>query len=227
MPLLQADEHLPVIVGDERAVREREVVVVRRQAEILQDLIDLIRRDHLADGTLDLGEDLPGGLDAHAGAGAQMQGHLARLDLREVILAHEGEQHAGQPEHAADDADGDDPVAQHRVEQADIAPVEPREAALEVAMDPAGEPHHGGADETGGPGDPAPAGGLVLRPVLGVLLPVFRRHDHVDQQRHQGAREQVGGQHREHDRERLRGEQVFRRVGQREHRREGRADRER
>ena len=49
-------------------------------------------------------------------------------------------------------------------------------------------------------------------PVRAESLLVLAPDQHVDEDRHDGSRQQIGGQHREHDGQRLRREQEFRRV---------------
>ena len=93
------------------------------------------------------------------------------------------------------------------MQQADIGPMEFGEPAFEAGVNAAEESRR-----------------LFVRIVT---LPVFAFHQHVDQDRHQRARQHVGRQHREHHGQSLRREQVFRRVGQEHHRNEGAADRQR
>ena len=181
--LLQVDEHLPVVVGDEGAVREREVVVVRRQAEIDEDLADLALWNHLAHHSLDLREDLLRRLDSHAGPGAEVQGHLARLDLREVVLAHHREEAGGAGEEQADNGEGGEPAGQNHVQEADIGVVKTGEPRLETVPESAGEAQERAEHPAERPCDPALAGGVVA---FAVAVGVLAGDQHVDEHRHEG-----------------------------------------
>ena len=120
-----------VIDRDRRAVGERPVIGARRHPEIVDDQIEVLFRNDLADLVLDLLEHLLGHLDAGARRRADMELDHAAIDRRIEITADKGEHHGAERENEHGD-DRDDGAAghQHR-QQPDIALPQMLEAALE------------------------------------------------------------------------------------------------
>ncbi len=143
-----------------------------RQADIVEDQPELVLRHDLPDGVLHLREGLLRLLDPHPGAGADVQGHLARLDLREVILPDEGEETRRHGEDAGHPGQGAAGMPDHRAKQPDIAGMKAGEAALERIAEGQWQAQQEGAPPR-----------HMRRPP--VMLGVFRRDEDVDEDRHQ------------------------------------------
>src|ERR1700761_7807651 len=139
MAFLERDQDLAVIVGDEGAIAEGEIVVAGRQADIVQHQAEILVGNRVADLVLDRGKGLFGGLDALPGPGADMERELACVDLREVILADEEEQGAADHQNDGGNAKSDDAPRQQYMQQSDIALMEAREATFEPRMEAAEE----------------------------------------------------------------------------------------
>src|SRR5580658_3661928 len=178
------------------------------QADVVDDSGDLARRNQLTDGGLDLIAQRGRILDAQPGGRTYVQLDLSGIDRREevaaesgqVVTEREGEQRGGS--HGAEERQGEAAAAvQRALEQLAVAVAHAREPLLEAALQP---PEHA-----------ARRGGGVR---LVALQPVLR------QRRHQRARQQVGGEHREHHRLGHRYEQVAGDAREHEHRHEYDAD---
>ena len=132
MAFLERDQDHAVIDADRRAVAEGEIVVARRQADIVDDQLALVLRNDLADLVLDRLEDLLGLLDAGAGRRAHVQLDLAAVDDREEVAADEQEQRAAERQHYGRDHRHDDPASKQRIQHLPIAIAHGLEAALEA-----------------------------------------------------------------------------------------------
>ena len=165
------------------------------------DGAQLLRRDDLADGLFDLGDDLLGFLKPHAARRADV--HLEDADVggREEVGADLRRQHPGRDDHQAEAAQHEAAPLQRRRENAAIAVLHALEAAVEGRRQPAED---------------------VSRRVVVVILEQIAR-----QRRNDRERQHVGRQHRQHDGDGERDEQEARRAGQQQHREEHDADRER
>ena len=89
---LQRDQDLAIHRSDRCRVAQRDVDAAIGQADVVEDHVDLVVADDIADGVLDLREILLGLLDPCAGRGADVQAHLPGVDLREEIHAKPREQ---------------------------------------------------------------------------------------------------------------------------------------
>ena len=63
-----------------------------RKSDIVENDVDLIVSNNLANGILDLGKNFLCLLDPRAGRRTNMQAHLSSIDLREKILSQTWEQ---------------------------------------------------------------------------------------------------------------------------------------
>ena len=86
-PSLQRQQDLAVERADGAGVAVREVDAAVRHAEVVEDGLELVRRDQLADRRLDLVGEARGLLDAGAGRRAHVQADLAGVDAREEVAA--------------------------------------------------------------------------------------------------------------------------------------------
>ena len=85
--LVQRDQDLAVGAGDGRDVALRDGRPAVRDADVVDQHVDLVGRNDVADLAFDRGEARLGLLDARAGGTARMQPHLAGIDGGEEILA--------------------------------------------------------------------------------------------------------------------------------------------
>ena len=202
--LLERDQDYAVIDADGRAVGEGQIVGARRQPDIVDDQSRSCFGNDLANLVLDRLEDRFGRLDAGPGRRADVELDLAAVDGRKEIAADEHQHHSAEREHQ----DGDDRNDERRLssirEQLDIALAHALEAALEGAME---------AGKTG-------RAAARRRHVLAL-------EQQTDDDRRQRPRQAVGRQHREHDGEPERREQILRRPFEEDDRGEDAADRER
>ena len=86
---LQADQGVAVLRADRAGVLIGHVDAAERQADIVDDVVELVGRNGRADGLLDLIEQAGGLFDARARLGAHMHQDLAGIDRREEVLAEE------------------------------------------------------------------------------------------------------------------------------------------
>ena len=186
---IEGDENLPVGRRDDRRVAERQVHSAPRDTDVVDDHLDLVGRDGLADHRFDLGVARFRLLDAGSGGRADVQAELSGVDRGEEVHTQQreqGERGEREPHECADD---EPPVVQPPVERAGIGGLEPLEAAVEALVK--------------GP-EPAARGGRMPR-----LMEVGLGGEQVVHHRgHHGAREEVAGEHREHDGERERHEEI-------------------
>ena len=89
---LQVDQNVGVHGSDRRRGAVRHVDGAVRQADIIDDAGDFLRRNDALDGGLDQIAQARGLLDARAGLGAEVQIELAGVGGREEILAEPGNQ---------------------------------------------------------------------------------------------------------------------------------------
>ena len=99
--LLERDQRIAVLGADGASVLVGHVDAAERQADVVDDVVDLRRRDDAAHRLLDELEEARGLLDARAGLGAHVHQDLPGVDRREEILPEkrherEGQQHAGE-----------------------------------------------------------------------------------------------------------------------------------
>ena len=203
--LLQGHKDDAVVDADRRAVGEGEIVGPRRQADVVDDQLSVVLGDELADLVLDLLEQPLGGLDARPGRRAHMELDAAAVDHRKEVAADQGEQHGAACHHQDGDGRDDEPVIEQDLQQLDVLPPHGLEAALESVVR--------GAEQAA---EPARRRRMAL--ALG---------QQADGDRRQGPRQGVGGEHREHDGEPERREEVLGRAVEEDDRREHRADGER
>ena len=104
---LERDQDLAVGRRHERRVAEGQVDAAGGEADVVEDGVDLVGRDRLADHVLDLGEAALGLLEARAGRGADVQAELPGVDRREEVHADQPEEAEGDRHEAREDA-GDD-----------------------------------------------------------------------------------------------------------------------
>ena len=104
---LERDQDLAVHRADRRGIAQRDVNAAIWQADIVENDIDLIVADDLADGRFDLREILLGLLDPCPRRRADMQAHLAGIDLRKEIHPEPGKQKARRDDQQREERDGD------------------------------------------------------------------------------------------------------------------------
>jgi len=96
MVLGQGDVDVAVLRADAAGVAVGLVDAADRQADVVDNGRQLIRRDGLANGLLDMVEQGGGVLQPRADRRAHMQRHLAGIDAREEVRSQEGRQTEGQ-----------------------------------------------------------------------------------------------------------------------------------
>src|SRR5579871_5450502 len=89
MILFQRDQDFTVANADRRAISEGEVKAAVRQANIVEDGVQFVGRDHASNFVLDVGEDHFRALDARAGGSARMQPDLTGIHRRKEIATDE------------------------------------------------------------------------------------------------------------------------------------------
>ena len=92
--LLQRNQDFAVHRADGRRIAQRDVDAAIGQADIVEDDVDLVVADDLADRRFDPGEIVLRLLDPRSRRGAHVQPHLAGIDLREEIHPELREQQA-------------------------------------------------------------------------------------------------------------------------------------
>ena len=186
MALLQGDLHGAVVHPDGRSVAEGQIVGPRREADIVDDQVEIMGGDDLADLVLDGLEEPFGRLDAHAGGAADMELKAAGVDHRKKVAADHGEDRAAGADHEDRDQEDGDGAADQLFEQKGVALTQPFKTGVESAVD-------AGKD----------AGRLARR---GTALAPEKQ---ADRDGRQGPRKAVGRQHGEHHGEAERREQEF------------------
>ena len=106
MILLQADEGVAVFRPDRSGILVGHIDAAVRQPDVVDDVVELLRRDGPADDLLDEIELTRRLLDARAGLGAHMHQDLPGIHGGEKVLAQEREQAEG--EQYADEKSGDE-----------------------------------------------------------------------------------------------------------------------
>ena len=89
---VEGDQNIAVGHAERGVIAEGQVEAAVRNADVVDDGIDLPRRDHFADLALDVGEDHLGLLQARAGRSARVQAHLAGIHRGEEIAADQRSQ---------------------------------------------------------------------------------------------------------------------------------------
>ena len=194
-------------VGVGRADRSRVAIDVIdgavRQADIVEDVVELRGWNGLADGGLDLVAE-PGRLfDAGAGLGPHMQDELPAVGVGEEVLAEPGDE--DETAEADEQKDGDEknaPVHQAGEQQL-VGETNSLEETLKAAL----------KDRQ-----------WIAGQRCSVLLDAQQIHRHRG---HQRARQDIGGQHGEDDRLRQRNEEIAGDPAEKEHGQEDDADAER
>ena len=87
--LLEADQGVAVLGSDRAGVLVGHVNAGKRQPDIVDDVVELIGRDGLADSLFDQVEQARGFLDTRAGLGAHVHQDLSGIDRRKEVLAEE------------------------------------------------------------------------------------------------------------------------------------------
>ena len=132
---LQGHEDLAVGVADRAVIdvaHDREGL---RHPHVVQDHGPLVVRHHLADGVLDLAEDLLRHFDAGAGRGPHVHPELAGVHAGEEVLADVGEQRQGTQREAEQDDGREKPVVEGPAEEALVKQPQPLEGAVEDGME--------------------------------------------------------------------------------------------
>ena len=174
------------------------------QADVVEDVVHLVGGNRLADGLLDQVAEAGGFFDAGAGLGADVQDEGAVVAVGKEVLAEEGNQQRRCSRQASRKSGDEEPACVDELLRSDSYAERTRfKAALEAALE---------------------AGEGILRE-RGVM--VVRLEQVHGQRRHQGSRQDVGGEHGEDDGFGQRHEEVTRHAGEEEHRQEDDADAER
>src|SRR5579863_2264284 len=84
--LFQADQNIHITSANRSGVAVREVDAAVRQADGVDNAVNFLRRNLLADGLFDQIRETRGLLDARPGARSNMQFELSRVHRREKIL---------------------------------------------------------------------------------------------------------------------------------------------
>ncbi len=99
--LVQRDQHVRIAVADGAGVAVRDVDARHRQADVVDDARELVRRNHLADRRFDVIDLRSAVFHAHAGRHAHVQLDLARIDIREEVTTQQRVEQHRQRHHAA------------------------------------------------------------------------------------------------------------------------------
>ena len=142
MALFEGHHDHAVIDRDCRAVGEGPVIGDCRHPEIVDDQIEVILRNDLADPVLDFLKDLLGRLDAGAGRRADMELDHAAVDRRIEIAADKDEHHGPKRQNKGGGDRDNGPAVEQRPEQFDITFPQPLETALERRMEAGEEAPH-------------------------------------------------------------------------------------
>ena len=135
MLLLERDKNLAIHRADGGRIAERDVDAAIREADVVENDVDLVFADDLPDRMFDLGEIALRILEPRGGRRPDMQTHLAGVYLREKVLTklrkkRQRTSHQQDEEHAHDAGARDtkgDAVA--------IALAQPVEASFETVVD--------------------------------------------------------------------------------------------
>ena len=200
VPVLQRYQDHAVIDADRRAVREGQIIEARRQPNVVDDQRALVRRNDVADPVLDCLEDLLGLLDAGAGRGADVKLYLPAINEREEVAPDEEVHGGAESEDRCGDDGHDRSARQQSEEELGVAVAQAIKTALDMIVEPG-------------------------KPALFITV-TFALQEQPDRDRRQGPGKAVGSEHREHDGEAERGEQVFRRALEKDDRGEHAADRQ-
>ena len=134
---IERDKDFAVHRPDRRRVGERDVNSAIGQADIVEDDIDLIIADDVADGAFDFREIALRFLDLRARRRADMQAHLPGIDLREEVHAKPRIQCQRRPNEEGEERDGDQRPADHPGQRITMNHSQNKKAMLERAMDEA------------------------------------------------------------------------------------------
>ena len=178
--LVERDEDLPFRWRNRDVVAQRQVDVVRH-ADVVADHVDLAGRYHLTDVVFDLLEIDLRLLDPRARRAPHVQAELSRVDSREEVTADEREQRHRQ------DREREEP--RHR-------PLAVLEHPVKCAFVGIAEPEEGGFKATR---DAVEQGTTLLAARQRFPCPYFGGHQVPEHRRDQRAREEIAGEHREHD----------------------------
>ena len=160
--------------GSRRAVHPIDGAI--RQADVVEDVVQLFRRNYPPNRGLDEVHQPGGFFDACAGFGADVEEYLAAVRARDEVLSQPGHQEKGGETTQEKPRDEEGPPLDQRREQPLVGQAQAFKAVLERLLE---------ADER------------VARAYDTVLLPFEQVHGH---RRHQRPRQEVGGQHGEDDR---------------------------
>jgi len=131
--LLELDHHLAVGRRDHRRVADREVDAAHRQADVVDDRLQLVLGDHSPDDGLRLDEHLLGRLEARPRPHPDMEADLPGVDRREEVAAEvRAEQGERQGDEGAEAQGHQLAVIERPVEVAAIGAAH----ALEVDVEP-------------------------------------------------------------------------------------------
>ena len=131
---LQADERVAVLRADGAGVLIGHVDAGERQADIVDDIVELIGRNDAAHGLFDQIEQARGLLDAGAGLGADVHQDLPGIDRREEVLAQKRPEAEGDHDARQEAADEGLRAAKRQRQQRAIAVAEARERSLETLL---------------------------------------------------------------------------------------------
>ena len=214
MLLLQRDQNFAVHRTDGGRVAQRDIDAAIGQADVVEDDVDLILADDLADRAFDFGEIALGLLKPGGGRRTNMQAHLAGIHLREKISPEprEQQQRASHQQNEENAGDGRPPDAKR--DDVAIAFAEAVEAVLESVMDQTENIEPRAWRDASCAGVPR----MTLE---------RRAHEIGEQHRHQREGQRKAGDQRNADRQRQRREQIFGRALQQKHRHEHDADAQR
>ena len=129
---LQADQRVAVLRADGAGVLIGHVDAGERQADIVDDIVELIGRNDAAHGLFDQIEQAGGFLDAGAGLGADMHQDLPGIDRRKEVLAQERPEAEGEHDARQEAADEGFRAAKRQRQQRAIAVAEAREAQPQI-----------------------------------------------------------------------------------------------
>ena len=134
LPLAQTDENVGVEDADRSGVAVGDVDAADRQADVVDDAGEPVRRNDRADLLLDLIGEEGRFLDAGPGRGAHVDLDRRRIDQRKEILAKKRRK-AKRQQRDADEPEGEREAApQRQLQQAEIALPEPLEIGLESSL---------------------------------------------------------------------------------------------
>src|SRR6185369_9882910 len=135
VPFLQREQDLAVERAERSGVAVRQIDPAVRNAQVVEDRLELVLWDQLADRRLDVVGDARRLLDPRAGRRAQVEPDLAGVDAREEVAPEERSE-AAREQAEREEADAEDAaLLQERAERDRVGAADALELAVEGVVD--------------------------------------------------------------------------------------------